>query len=321
MSDTRTRNKLLALAFDLVVFYFLVRWVINNIDPSVLTGHIRELSMTAFMTTMGLNILVILGCGLRMSIILGEKFAKSFFIVNLGYGLNSILPVRIGDFLKIYYGRAIYGVPASKLAPGSFLEKLYDLLAVFLLLCAALVFFNQRFTGISLLVAVLILICVIAIALFQRHSPQAEKLAARFNKLWMFINNARAYISDHRITPPLLLTAALWTAHVLVVYVSFRAFISTIDLGIGDAVTLLIIICLAIAIPAAPAGLGLVEAGIVAYLIQVFGVGKEMALAAALAFHVAVTIPHVIIMVCVLVKYALRRNRLLKKAKHSPLIQ
>ena len=60
-----SRTKWLALVFDLVVFFFLARWAIDNIDFAVLTGRIRELPLDAFMITMGLNILVIIGCGLR----------------------------------------------------------------------------------------------------------------------------------------------------------------------------------------------------------------------------------------------------------------
>lgn len=305
-----SRSKWLALAFDLVVFFFLARWAIDNIDFTELAGRIRELPLDAFLITMGLNILVIIGCGWRMSMLLDAGFPRSFFIVNLGYGFNSILPLRVGDVLKIYYGRAIYGVSAAKLAPSSFLEKLYDLVAVFLLLCAAVLFVGQRFIGVNLLYAVLVLIvvCVVGIVVFQRHSAGVERFVARFGTLQAFIGNVRSHISDHRIMPPLLMTAVLWAVHVLVVYVSFRAFIPGLDMGVGDALTLLIIVSLAIAVPAAPAGLGLVEAGIVAYLVQVFGVGKELALASALAFHAAVTIPHVIITVGVMAKYALRKR-------------
>ena len=63
-----------------------------------------------------------------------------------------------------------------------------------------------------------------------------------------------------------------------------------------DAVLLMLIITLSIAIPSAPAALGLFEAGIVAYLTQHNGIGNELALAAAVVFHVAVAFPQVLLM-------------------------
>ena len=61
--------------------------------------------------------------------------------------------------------------------------------------------------------------------------------------------------------------------------------------------TLLMIGALAVAVPASPAGLGLFEAGIVAYLVNGYGVQKERAISAALAYHFSITAPHTLIIV------------------------
>ena len=86
-------------------------------------------------------------------------------------------------------------------------------------------------------------------------------------------------------------TLLIWATNTLVVYSAFSGFLPGFQIEIQDAVALLLISALAIAIPTAPAGVGVFEAGVVAYLTQVRGVPNELALAAAVVFHIAVTIP------------------------------
>jgi hypothetical protein len=79
--------------------------------------------------------------------------------------------------------------------------------------------------------------------------------------------------------------------HVVLVLFSFNTYLTEIRVGVLEAATLLIVMALAIAVPSAPAGIGLFEAGIVAYLTQRTGVGNEAALAAASIFHLIITVP------------------------------
>jgi uncharacterized membrane protein YbhN (UPF0104 family) len=61
--------------------------------------------------------------------------------------------------------------------------------------------------------------------------------------------------------------------------------------------TLMVVAALAIAVPASPAGLGVFEAGIVAYLTTMHGVETEKAISAALAYHFSITVPHTLIVI------------------------
>ncbi|MFO1126800.1 MAG: lysylphosphatidylglycerol synthase domain-containing protein [Methylocystis sp.] len=102
--------------------------------------------------------------------------------------------------------------------------------------------------------------------------------------------------------------------NVCLVYVAFRTLLPEIDFTLVHAVTLLIIGALAIAVPASPAGLGLFEAGIVAYLVNAYGVQKERAISAALAYHFSITAPHTLIVISFL---AIALFRFLKKRATS----
>ena len=79
------------------------------------------------------------------------------------------------------------------------------------------------------------------------------------------------------------------------VYFSFNTYLSEVRIGIFESIALLVVMALAIAVPSAPAGLGLFEAGIVAYLTQTSRIGNEAALAAATVFHLAITLPQLMV--------------------------
>ena len=81
----------------------------------------------------------------------------------------------------------------------------------------------------------------------------------------------------------------------ILVYFSFNTYLSDVRIDIFESNALLLVIALAIAIPSAPAGLGLFEAGVVAYLTQTSGIGNEAELAAATVFHLALTLPQLIV--------------------------
>jgi hypothetical protein len=54
----------------------------------------------------------------------------------------------------------------------------------------------------------------------------------------------------------------------------------------------MVIASLAIAAPISPAGLGVFEAGIAAYLIKVHGLQLEKAISAAALYHFVISVPH-----------------------------
>jgi uncharacterized membrane protein YbhN (UPF0104 family) len=306
-----SKGKILAGILDLAIIFFLSKWAYENIDAGQLASQIRRLPTEAFWVTLSLNVVVIIGYGLRLANILDTGFGKAFAVVNIGYGFNSILPLRIGDILKIYYGRAICKVPAAQLIPGSFFEKLYDLAAVFILLLLTMAFAGQAYLKINMVYALLVLIVAAggAAFFFVKLSDRLQKAMPRLGRVREFIARVREHIVGHRFGLNLLLTAALWIVHVLVFHAAFRLFLPDVGFHFTDAMTLLLIFSLAIAIPSTPAGVGLVEAGIVAYMIQRFAVPNELALASALAFHLAVTLPHIVIATVVLGRYWVFRRR------------
>jgi|688.fasta_scaffold672999_1 uncharacterized membrane protein YbhN (UPF0104 family) len=76
---------------------------------------------------------------------------------------------------------------------------------------------------------------------------------------------------------------------------AFKTLFPTINIGIADAINLLLIASLAVSVPSTPSGFGIFEAGIVFYLNRVFNVPNESAFASAFAFHMMLVIPEILI--------------------------
>jgi uncharacterized membrane protein YbhN (UPF0104 family) len=77
-----------------------------------------------------------------------------------------------------------------------------------------------------------------------------------------------------------------------------------------DASALTLVLALAIAVPSAPAGIGVVEAAVVAYLHQSLLIEPNKALASALAFHLVIVVPQIMMTAAILLGSLFRRHRL-----------
>jgi hypothetical protein len=91
------------------------------------------------------------------------------------------------------------------------------------------------------------------------------------------------------------------------IYIAFNTYLQ-ISFSIFDAITLLIILSLAIAIPSAPAGIGLFEASIIFYLTKKFPIDNEIALATAIVFHLVIILPQVITITLILISHKLKKG-------------
>lgn len=261
------------------------------------------LSVSTFVviTILSVNFLTLLFYSKRLSAILDKKFSTSFALVNLGYGLNTILPFRMGEIAKLFYAKTIFLIPASQFVVATFIEKILDVVFLGLLLSFFLLFSVQEYINIKLLLLVLATLAgaVIFILMIRKSIGKIQNKEVWNGKIQHFLLAVDEYSKGHSIKKLMLLSALVWVSNILAIYITFNVLLP-IDFPLVHAVGLLIVLALAVAIPAAPAGLGLFEAGIVAYLVSVLHINNEVALMSAILFHLAVTFPQFITMVAVL---------------------
>jgi uncharacterized protein (TIRG00374 family) len=305
-----TTRKRLFLAANLAALALLLYWMREHISFEELLGQLKDIPPEGLLVALGLNVAVLGVYGVRLSLLLASRRLPALAVVIIGFGMNGVLPFRLGEVAKLAYARQLFGIAAPRLIAATAAEKLMDLCALLLLglVASQLVvapYLNQGIAIAALLVGGLVMALALGfltLARWERSGRQAHSwIADAFDTL-------RAQKNKARIIQLAFLTVAVWAITVASVHWMFSSVFQQFSLA--NACVLTLVLALAIAIPSAPAGLGVVEAAIVAYLHQALQAEPNQALASALAFHVIVAVPQVLTTAVILFGAFFRRHRL-----------
>lgn len=310
------RRRSLALALNACFFAFVTYWLRRHVNFDDLAAHLRQIPPRAILLAMAMNSLVLFLFGLRLATILGAKTLPCFLITVIGMTFNSLLPFRLGEGVKIYCGAAVFKLPVGGLGAAVVMEKLYDLSALLPLIATIALTTNSSVIAsarpVVLTLAVVVPLCALLILRARASgalTPPSGWAIFRKYGLARVLREAEALFAHQKIARPALISLLIWTTNVSLVLFFFRAVAPEIHFGVLDAMTLMVIAALAIALPFSPAGLGVFEAGIAAYLTTIHGVPTEKAISAALAYHFSITTPHSVIAALFLLSLLLRSLR------------
>ena len=292
----RSPSTLVLIGLNLVIYFLLLRWVGENIHLEKLAEYFGKIPVWALLGSLLINLSALALYGVRMSLLLGRDFRTAFSIINIGYALNTLLPLRLGEGIKLYLSRRLFGVPLTGIFAASVAEKLFDLVKILLLGAAALAFAAGEFISVTALISVgtFVLAAFGVVILFRRYVVRIVKLLPRGSRLRRVSIELHKHAGAYPMGRIVVVTLCIWVLNVTLVFFTFNTYLPQVHIGILEAIVLLVIIALTIAIPSAPAGIGLFEAGIVAYLTQKSGIDAEAALAAASVFHLVITLPQVL---------------------------
>lgn len=304
MGTKKIIKKLVIAVINLTIFALAANWLHTNIKITEIKTILNNNINLYYVATLVLvNFLVIVVYALRLKVIANIRGGVALGVSFIGAGLNNLLPMRIGDVAKLYYGTRIYGVNVTKLIAASVIEKIVDLFALGIIMLTVITFGNIKFIGLSTLYVLLILICLgmIAIYVFLRYAHIAL-IRLRISEI---ISRWVISIQDHlRFWPNsvvIAITGVLWLTNLVSVYMGLNWLLpSTVNVKLLDACAIQLIIALAIALPGAPAGLGVFEVGVVSYLTIILNVGQEEALIAALLMHFSISIPSIILSIIII---------------------
>ena len=250
--------------------------------------------------------LMLLGLGsraLRWRVLLDYQLSlrRTFNIMNIGYLVNGILPLRLGEAARIYL---ISDVPALRTAGSIVAERLLDALAVVIMAAltltvraASAALQTAAVLGAALAVGGFAALLVLA---YRRRAAEAliGRLAARvavFRRLRIdklagdFFDGLMPILDRRSLALVILWTAVSWILSAAANYMLMFAFFERGDWG--ASILTIASASFAIALPAVPANIGTFEASIVAAL-TALGYGQTNA---ALAFAVAVHVSNVLI--------------------------
>lgn len=289
------------ISINIIIIYFFTLWIIENIDIQKLKLAFLSVPIITVFIVFIVNFLTLFFYANRLMSILDKSFFTSFSLINLGYGFNAILPFRMGEIVKILYAKKIYKIPSSQLIVSIFIEKILDISFLGLLLSLFLVFSVQNYISVKMLFIIFILVIgvVVFIYIARKSILKLQNSENIEGKIKIFLLSVYKYSKGHNIKKLILKSGLIWVANLIAIYITFNTLLS-VEFSFINAIGLLLVIVLSIAIPATPAGVGLFEAGIVAYLVTILNVDSEVALMSAILFHLTVTVPQFAIMIAIL---------------------
>jgi hypothetical protein len=221
---------------------------------------------------------------------------QAFFIICEGYLLNNLFPLRAGEIGRaVFMGRTI-GISPFHVLSTIVIERAFDLaLAAALLLSTLPLALGLEWARpVSIITLVLMLAALSLLFLMARYSNKVRELSVRFGGRWKLVKKYLLPQVDSLLeglsalrTPRPFLTSVFWICISWVMWITVY-YIMLLPIApeapfwwamFADAV-----LALGVAIPAAPAALGVYEASMSAAL-TLLGIPFSTALAYAIVLH------------------------------------
>lgn len=271
------------------------------------------------------------------------KARPAFSALMVGYFGNTVLPLRIGEFMRAYVIAKHAKVPISTGLATVVVERIIDVLMLLLVLGFSIVFFPNipdwlRTGGYSTFFMFGILVIFLLLLLFQRQKAMAiAGFLLRFlpvgvrQKILQIVNSFADGLEIFRRSEHYLLTIfwtlLMWGLYILIIRLSFNLFDFVSEsypevykAPLVASLVMMTITTLGISIPSAPGAVGTYH-GICILGLSLFNISSDTAMSYALLMHVSNFIPMIIIGTYCLMREGLRITELsgaAKKADISP---
>ena len=221
-----------------------------------------------------------------------------FGAMTVGYMLNNLLPLRVGELGRAFVIGKTEGVDAVQALSTILVERLLDILVLFAMLLVLLPFVDEPgwATGVALVLGIgaLVFTAVLAAAAIARRRVSAalkrlfrrapEGLRGRLER-WLDAALAGLVILSH---PRVLVKALVWSVvgwGVSSVFVYGCLLALGIHLSYAAPLFVMIAVNLGMAVPSSSGYVGVFHAIVIEALTEVFSVNRERAAALAIIAH------------------------------------
>jgi uncharacterized protein (TIRG00374 family) len=292
----RQPKTILSLILPIILLVLVFR-VVLNINLADLVASIRQanplLLLSAFIVFYaGFPLrgfrwaLLLRGTGFRI----GLRDATE--ILFLSWLVNCLVPAKLGDVYRAYLLKLNSPVSLSRTFGTVFIERILDLFAISVLgLAAGFWSFRnglptqiQVVFGIAVGVVIVLAVLLLTLRNFGRQIlvrlPVPHRVVEFYDR---FEEGVFGAVGLRHLPPLIVLTGLIWATEAMRLYLVVAALgFPDVELGISGAFFVALIGSLLTAVPFSPAGLGIVELGVVGILTAVYGVSGNEATTIAL---------------------------------------
>jgi hypothetical protein len=217
-------------------------------------------------------------------------------ILYLSWLVNCLVPAKLGDVYRAYLLKINSPVSLSRTFGTVFIERILDLFAIAILgLGAGFWSFRsglppeiQFVAALGVGTVVVLAVGLLTLRNFGRRIILALPFPARVRELYdKFEDGVFGAVGSRQLPVLVAVTALIWCTEGLRLYLVVQALgFPDVALGLSGAFFVALIGSLLTAVPLSPAGLGLVEAGMVGVLVAAYGVPVTEATTIALVDRV-----------------------------------
>ena len=213
-------------------------------------------------------------------------------ILFLSWLVNCLVPAKLGDVYRAYLLKLNSPVSLSRTLGTVFIERILDLFAISVLgLAAGFWSFRnglptqiQILFGVAVVVVIVLAVFLLTLRNFGRQIlvrlPVPHRVIEFYDR---FEEGVFGAVGLRHLPPLVLLTGLIWATEAMRLYLVVSALgYPDVELGISGAFFVALIGSLLTAVPLSPAGLGIVELGVVGVLTAVYGISTTEATTIAL---------------------------------------
>lgn len=271
----------------------------QGVDWPVLVAHLGGVNRLLLAAALMLTCLSYLMRARRWQFLFpgfGLSYKNSVRVLFLGFFMNNILPARAGELVRAHMGSRSTGQTRTLVLATIASERLTDGLTLSLLFVAFCFHLgdaqlSEGLSYVALLFACVTLAVLLTLILRNPLLELAERVSARvdhkasdylFDRLRLFLDGLKPLCSADTFPIVILWSVAIWFIE-LSVYSSISIAFDA-NLSLPMCVLFMVTVNFSSLIPAAPGGIGVIEAIATSVLVSV-GVPRELALTMVIAQH------------------------------------
>ncbi|MCX8045133.1 MAG: flippase-like domain-containing protein [Desulfobacterota bacterium] len=295
------------LVIGLIISGICVFFAVRGINFSEVAASLKSASYGYLVPVI---IVVVLGLYLRCyrwGIILRSLASYDqktlFSIGSIGFMAVCVLPARLGEFARPYLVKRKSGVRMSATMATIIVERVFDLLALMLVLFAVLLkvslppeIFKAGITMLTISFSLFVVLIFLAVKKeFSLNTIERITIALPPRIKQPLLRLAHSFIEGLQMLPDIkktlyvgALSFVIWLVVGLSNYVLFFAF--SFDLSLINAYAILVVVALGVMLPAAPGFVGTYHYACVLGL-TAFGISKSAAFSYAVALHFIQLVP------------------------------
>ena len=296
----RQPKTIVSLVLPIILLYFFAR-ALPGFKLDAVPGLILEANPLLLLAAFAVFYLGFPLRGLRWAVLIRGtgyplRLRDATEIIFISWLVNCIVPAKLGDLYRAYLLKINSTVSLSRTFGTVFIERVLDLIAIVVFgLGSGYWSFRGRLPDqvqIVFLIGVIVVVVLAAGLLSMRNFGRRVILALPLpHKVIEFYDRFEEGVFSAvgmRALPRLIfLTALIWTTEAMRLFLVVEALgFPDVHLGISGAFFVALTGSLLTAVPFTPAGIGVVEAGVVFVLTTVYGISPTEAIAITLVDRV-----------------------------------